>query len=130
MSTKRKPRGYVPRANQDLTRQVHLVSKDPEWNDQLDFICAALRCKPQEFFKDIVPIHYRHLIAGIRRNLDEQGIKHDGLGLEEVSHEQPRTDRDVGTERVGDMGAEEAAPEEGSAPASEGQEEVAVERDS
>ena len=52
--------------------QVHVVSKDQDWIEQLEFLTMVLKCTPQELFIDLVQINYRNVLAGIKREREER----------------------------------------------------------
>ena len=51
--------------------QAHIISKDQDWIEKLEFLTRVLKCTPQELFIDLVQINYRNVLAGIKREREE-----------------------------------------------------------
>ena len=65
MRRKKNAPGWRPKSPEPV--QIHVLSKDPQWIGQLNFICQILKCSPESFFHDLVPVHYSNLVQMIDR---------------------------------------------------------------
>lgn len=55
-----------------MRKRVIVKNNDPEWNEQLNFITGFLKCRPEDFFHDLVPVHFNNLKKMIERGLKDQ----------------------------------------------------------